>query len=111
MPVYTYHCEKCEHEFEKYQSFSEDSLTTCPECGKETLRKVYSPALVVFKGSGYYVTDTKSHSPTLTPPNSKDSANGDKPTSDSDKPAEKKSETKAEAKVEKKAEKKTKKES
>ena len=57
MPVYTYHCEKCENEFEKHQTFSEEPLTTCPQCGKDALRKVYKPALVVFKGSGYYVTD------------------------------------------------------
>ena len=99
MPVYTYHCEQCEHEFEKYQSFSEDSLTTCPECGKETLRKVYSPALVVFKGSGFYVTDTKSHSSTMDAHNHKDSANGDKKSDSSEKSSEKKPEKKAEKKT------------
>lgn len=98
MPVYTYHCDQCDHEFEKYQSFSEDSLTTCPKCGKETLRKVYQPALVLFKGSGYYVTDTKSHNPTMDA-----SSNGDKHHT-SDEKSEKKTETKAEKKTEKKAE-------
>ncbi|NIP42574.1 MAG: zinc ribbon domain-containing protein, partial [candidate division Zixibacteria bacterium] len=43
MPVYTYHCDECGHEFEKYQSFSEDALTLCPKCAQESLRKVYSP--------------------------------------------------------------------
>ena len=65
------------------------------------LRKVYKPALVVFKGSGFYVTDTKSHSPTMTASNNKDSSNGDKrETSEksTDKPAEKKAEPKAEKK-------------
>lgn len=91
MPVYTYHCENCEHEFEKYQSFSEDSLTTCPNCAQESLRKVYSPALVVFKGKGFYVTDSKSASSTLTSNNHKDS-NG----SEEKKPDVKKSEAKSE---------------
>ncbi len=92
MPVYTYHCDNCDHEFEKYQSFSEESLTTCPNCTQEALRKVYTPALVVFKGSGFYVTDTKSASSTLTSNNHKESH------SEEEKPAEKpkKSEPKTE---------------
>lgn len=60
MPSYTYHCEKCGHEFEKYQTFSDEPLHVCPECHEKALRKVYKPALVVFKGSGFYVTDHKS---------------------------------------------------
>jgi putative FmdB family regulatory protein len=101
MPVYTYHCDQCDHEFEKYQSFSEDSLIICPKCGRETLRKIYQPALVLFKGSGFYVTDTKSHSSTLTSSNHKDSSNGDKPSSEksSKEPAEKKTEAKSEKKT------------
>jgi putative FmdB family regulatory protein len=101
MPIYTYHCDHCDHEFEKYQSFSEDSLTNCPECSTEMLRKVYKPALVVFKGSGFYVTDTKSHSPTMNASN-KDSSNGDKPSTSSEKPAEAKPKKKTETKAEKK---------
>jgi putative FmdB family regulatory protein len=98
MPVYTYHCDHCEAEFEKYQSFSEESLKSCPECGQETLRKIYSPALVVFKGSGFYVTDSKSSSATLSSNNNKDHAGQDK--SDG---AEKKEDKKTETKSEKKA--------
>lgn len=100
MPVYTYHCDHCDHEFEQYQSFSEDALTLCPECRHEALRKVYSPALVVFKGKGFYVTDTKSAHSTLTSNNSKDQDNSEKDNGDKKKdkaePAKKKSETKAE---------------
>ncbi|MEK6222863.1 MAG: zinc ribbon domain-containing protein [Chloroflexota bacterium] len=59
MPVYTYHCENCEREFDKRQSFAEEALKKCPSCTKEALRKVYKPAQVVFKGSGYYVTDNR----------------------------------------------------
>lgn len=57
MPVYTYHCENCAHQFDKRQSFSEAALKACPVCRKHALRKVYSPARVVFKGSGFYVND------------------------------------------------------
>jgi putative FmdB family regulatory protein len=66
MPVHTYHCEECGHEFDAHQAFSDDSLTICPNCGKAALYKVYKPALVLFRGSGFYVTDTKSSSSTLT---------------------------------------------
>jgi len=61
MPVYIYHCENCGVQFEKQQSFSENPLVRCPECGKKTLKKVYQPVGIVFKGSGFYATDH--HSP------------------------------------------------
>lgn len=105
MPIYTYHCDQCGHEFEKYQSFSEDALIICPECGKETLLKVYKPALVLFKGSGFYVTDTKSHSPTMSSSNGGDkrSASSENTTESSgDGSSEKKTEKKSETKAEKK---------
>lgn len=107
MPVYTYHCDHCENEFEKYQSFSEDSLTTCPECQQETLRKVYSPALVVFKGSGFYVTDSKSSKSILSTNNHKDNHSEEKNgtgENKEDKKAEPKTESKTESKAEPKAE-------
>ena len=59
MPTYQYACTECGHAFEQAQSFSEDSLTVCPECGGK-LRKVFSPTGVVFKGSGFYRTDSRS---------------------------------------------------
>lgn len=59
MPTYQYSCTDCGHFFEQFQSFSEDSLTVCPECeGK--LRKVFNAVGVVFKGSGFYRTDSRS---------------------------------------------------
>jgi putative FmdB family regulatory protein len=61
MPVYIYHCDNCGVQFEKQQSFSDHPLTRCPECGKKTLKKVYQPVGIVFKGSGFYATDH--HSP------------------------------------------------
>ncbi|MSW03812.1 MAG: zinc ribbon domain-containing protein [Actinobacteria bacterium] len=57
MPTYQYACTACSHEFEAVQSFSDDSLTKCPECAGE-IRKVYSAVGVVFKGSGFYKTDS-----------------------------------------------------
>jgi putative FmdB family regulatory protein len=96
--MYTYHCENCDHEFDKYQSFSEDALTTCPNCQEEALYKVYKPALVLFKGSGFYVNDSKSHSPTLSPANNKDNHNDshDHGHDGGDKPKNEKAETKKE---------------
>ena len=58
MPTYVYACKNCGHRFEQYQSFSEDSLTTCPECAQEALRKVFDSVGIVFKGSGFYSTDS-----------------------------------------------------
>jgi putative FmdB family regulatory protein len=59
VPTYQYACTECGHAFEQVQSFSEDSLTVCPECSGR-LRKVFSAAGVVFKGSGFYRTDSRS---------------------------------------------------
>lgn len=62
MPTHTYLCENCGHEFDQHQKFSDKSLIKCPECSKNALRKVYKPARIVFKGSGFYVTDNRSKS-------------------------------------------------
>jgi putative FmdB family regulatory protein len=61
MPIYTYRCSNCGVQFEKQQSFSDQKLLRCPECGKRALKKVYLPVGIVFKGSGFYATDH--HSP------------------------------------------------
>lgn len=59
MPTYAYACTACDHRFEIHQSFSDDALTECPECTGR-LRKLFSPVGVVFKGSGFYRTDSRS---------------------------------------------------
>ncbi|MBI5403682.1 MAG: zinc ribbon domain-containing protein [Ignavibacteriae bacterium] len=60
MPTYDYKCESCNHEFEIMQSIKDDPLTKCPECGKNKLKKVISGgAGLIFKGSGFYLTDYK----------------------------------------------------
>jgi len=60
MPTYEYKCKDCGHQFDIVQSFTDDALTTCPDCKKKTLRKVFSPPGVTFKGSGFYKTDSRS---------------------------------------------------
>lgn len=58
MPTYVYRCNSCGHQFEKFQKFSEDPIKVCPVCGLET-RRVFQPAGVVFKGSGWYINDSR----------------------------------------------------
>jgi len=59
VPTYQYACTECGHAFEQFQSFSDDALTVCPECDGR-LRKVFNAVGVVFKGSGFYRTDSRS---------------------------------------------------
>src|SRR5688500_14969484 len=61
LPTYQYSCTECGHFFEQFQSFSEDSLTVCPQC-EGRLRKVFNAVGVVFKGSGFYRTDSRAAS-------------------------------------------------
>ncbi|UOQ59985.1 FmdB family transcriptional regulator [Leucobacter rhizosphaerae] len=61
MPTYAYRCADCGHAFDIYQSFSDDALTACPECGG-TLRKVFGSLGVTFNGSGFYRTDSRAAS-------------------------------------------------
>jgi len=58
VPTYQYACTECDHRFEAVQAFTDDSLTVCPVCGG-SLRKVYGSVGVVFKGSGFYRTDSR----------------------------------------------------
>ncbi|MDL1896250.1 zinc ribbon domain-containing protein [Anaerolineae bacterium CFX7] len=57
MPIYEYECEN-QHRFEKWQSIKDDPLTECPDCGKP-VRKIFHPAGIIFKGSGWYITDSR----------------------------------------------------
>jgi putative FmdB family regulatory protein len=63
MPVYVYRCDACGATFERKQSVTEGPLTDCPECDGH-VRRVIQPIGIVFKGSGFYVTDHRSHSST-----------------------------------------------
>ena len=70
MPTYQYACTACGHELEAVQSFSDAALTECPACGG-SLRKVFSAVGVVFKGSGFYKTDSRSSSSASSPASTK----------------------------------------
>lgn len=70
MPTYEYHCAKCGHEFEKFQSIADEPLTVCPKdvCGRKkwgrgkVKKKISAGAGLIFKGSGFYITDYRSDS-------------------------------------------------
>lgn len=91
MPTYQYACTECGHAFEQVQSFSDDALTVCPECDGR-LRKVFNAVGVVFKGSGFYRTDSRSGS----------SATDTPATATSDTKADTKADTKTETKTDSK---------
>lgn len=91
MPTYEYACTDCGDRLEVVQSFSDASLTMCPECGGK-LRKVFSPVGVVFKGSGFYKTDSR-----------KAGSHGDKPAKSDAKSDSPKTETKTESSSDKPA--------
>lgn len=79
MPTYQYACTACDHRFEAVQSFTDASLTECPACSGN-LRKVFSSVGIVFKGSGFYRTDSRSGGGGVAAKN--DSANSDSGKSD-----------------------------
>jgi putative FmdB family regulatory protein len=89
VPTYQYACTECGHAFEQFQSFSDDALTECPQCGGR-LRKLFNAVGVVFKGSGFYRNDSR-----------------DASTSASASTSDTKSDTKTETKVGSKSETKT----
>ena len=91
MPTYQYACTECGHGFEQVQSFSDDTLTVCPEC-EGRLRKVFNAVGVVFKGSGFYRTDSRGKSSSV-----------EAGSSSSDSKSETKTETKSETKTETKS--------
>jgi putative FmdB family regulatory protein len=73
VPTYAYACTACDHRFEIFQSFSDDSLTQCPEC-EGRLRKLFNAVGVVFKGNGFYRTDSRAGSSSSVPASSGDSS-------------------------------------
>jgi len=58
VPIYQYHCPKCNLKFELKQSFSDESMVVCPKC-RNGAQRLFSPVPVIFKGSGFYVTDNR----------------------------------------------------
>ena len=73
MPTYEYACRSCGHHLEVFQSFSEEPLTTCPNCEGD-LRKVFGSIGIVLKGSGFYRTDSRAASSAKTPTHEKKDA-------------------------------------
>lgn len=61
VPIYDYHCDHCGHDFSSQQGFDDERLAECPRCGKRPRRLVSRPA-IVFKGSGWHVTDYRAKS-------------------------------------------------
>lgn len=59
MPTYDYECLHCGHTFEYFQAMSDDPLKECPQCGKEVRRLIGGGLGIIFKGSGFYVTDNR----------------------------------------------------
>jgi putative FmdB family regulatory protein len=59
MPTYEYVCDACSHGFELRQGFHDEPIVVCPKCKKKRVRRVISPAPIIFKGSGFYVNDYK----------------------------------------------------
>ena len=59
MPTYEYECEKCGYRFEKFQRMSDAPVRRCPRCGGKVRRLITGGAGIIFKGSGFYVTDYK----------------------------------------------------
>ena len=96
MPTYQYTCTECGEPLEAVQKFTDAPLTVCPACGGR-LRKVFSAVGIVFKGSGFYRTDSRNGSSATAPAaSSSSSSESGSSNGSADKPADKKTEKKAE---------------
>ncbi|MBD0862241.1 FmdB family transcriptional regulator [Gordonia sp. zg691] len=82
MPTYSYACTECDNKFDIVQSFSDDSLTECPQCAGR-LRKLFNSVGIVFKGSGFYRTDSRSGASSSETSTSSPSSDGSSKSSDS----------------------------
>lgn len=109
MPLYEYQCKPNGHRFEVRHGMNEDPVATCPECGGQ-VRRVIHPVGIVFKGSGFYATDSRSSKTAVKPPEGGkapgDAADGKSDTGKSDgakadaaKPEGKKAESSGDAKA------------
>lgn len=67
MPTYAYRCTACHHAFEVVQKFSDSPISECPECASP-VRKVFHPVGIVFKGSGWYINDSRKSDTSATEP-------------------------------------------
>lgn len=76
MPLYTYKCDACENMYEKRQRFNDPYDSACPVCG-EPVRRVINQVGIVFKGSGFYVTDSRGKNSAAVPPGGSAAASGE----------------------------------
>jgi putative FmdB family regulatory protein len=95
MPTYEYRCPSCAHEFEKFQRMSDEPVAECPECGANSERKLSGGAGLLFKGSGFYITDYRNDSYKKAAESDKGGASSESKSSDT-KPSESKSSPKSE---------------
>jgi putative FmdB family regulatory protein len=94
MPTYEYKCDACGHEFEKFQSMTAAPIKVCPVCGKKKVRKLISTgAGLIFKGSGFYITDYRDKSYTEKAKSESGGGETKTDTKSDAKPAEPKAET------------------
>jgi len=101
MPTYDYECPKCQHTWELFQPITAKPVRKCPKCGKQSARRVIGPgAAILFKGSGFYLTDYRSDS-------YKKAAEADKKSSDSSSKESSSSKSESSAKSETKSSKKS----
>ncbi|MBN1661756.1 MAG: zinc ribbon domain-containing protein [Anaerolineae bacterium] len=97
MPIYHYRCDACGHEFQRKQRMSDDPERMCPEC-EGPVRRIIQPVGVIFRGSGFYITDNRQvSSPTLTPPKEGAKAKEESDGGDSQAPATSETPAKSEA--------------
>ncbi|BDT95766.1 MULTISPECIES: FmdB family zinc ribbon protein [Nocardia] len=82
MPTYSYACTQCDNRFDIVQSFTDEALTVCSECSGK-LRKLFNSVGIVFKGSGFYRTDSRGGSTTASEPAKSDSGKSDSSSSSS----------------------------
>jgi putative FmdB family regulatory protein len=82
MPIYDYHCDHCGHTFSQVQSYTDNTLEVCPSCGKKPRKLMATPA-IVFKGGGWYKTDSRPAQKDAPKEGAKES--GDAPKGDGDK--------------------------
>ncbi len=81
MPTYEYKCNQCGHQFEAFQKISDDPLTECPQCGGEIVRLISGGTGLIFKGSGFYLTDYARKNSSSAPKNGKGQTKKDVETS------------------------------
>ncbi len=102
MPVYQYKCTCCDHEFDLKQSFDDESTAPCPKCHNGA-RRLFRPVPIIFKGSGFYVTDSARKSEAQDSPKSIKKDNNEVSKTADDTKSEKKEDSKVEKKEEKAA--------